>query len=91
MPSLALPLLILQPQLNAKGETRYIYFWNVRSAKCYEISKKKHNPENTECLKVATSSRSGYFGIPCGAKKILGREEKTKFYPIWRKNLGKKL
>ena len=43
----------------------------------------------SECLKVATSSRSGYFRIPCGAKKILGREEKTKFYPIWRKNLGK--
>ena len=33
--------------------------------------------------------QSGYFGIPCGAKKMLGRVEKTKFYTNWRKNLGK--
>ena len=40
-------------------------------------------------LKVATSSRSGYFGMPCGAKKNLGRVEKfekTRFfqYFYWR-------
>ena len=34
--------------------------------------------EQTNWLKVATSSRSGYFGMPCGAKKNLGRVEKSK-------------
>ena len=38
---------------------------------------------------MATSSRSGYFGMPCGAKKNLGRVEKfekTRFfqYFYWR-------
>jgi len=43
----------------------------------------------TNWLKVATSSRSGYFGMPCGAKKNLGwveKFEKTRFfqYFYWR-------
>ena len=34
--------------------------------------------KNTNWLKVAISSQSGYFGVPCGGKKNLGRVEKSK-------------
>ena len=59
------------------------------------FEKKTHVPSSThhlflpKWLKLATSSRSGYFGMPCGAKKNLGRVEKfekTRFfqYFYWR-------
>ena len=41
------------------------------------ISKKIYSVLSAECLKVVPKHQSGSFRVPCGAKKFLGRVEKS--------------
>ena len=72
------------PHIESKQSSR---IWLVQN---HNRIRKHHNGKTwAKWLKVATSSRSGYFGMPCGAKKNLGRVEKfekTRFfqYFYWR-------